>query len=105
MRVLFDQGTPKPLRQFLPGHQIRTAYEERWNELSNGDLLRAAERAGFEVLISTDQNLEYQQNLSTRVIAIIILPTTRWPEIRAHVIEIADAVNVASPGSYKFLTW
>ena len=102
MRVLFDQGTPKPLGQFLPGHDVRTAYEQRWNELSNGDLLKAAERAGFDVLISTDQNLQYQQNLAMRVIAIIVLPTTRWPEIRTHTQEIADAVNAAVPGRTDF---
>jgi len=105
MRVLFDQGTPKPLRQFLTGHEVRTAYEQKWNELSNGDLLNAAERAVFDALISTDQNLQYQQNLATRVIAIIVLPTTRWPEIREHTQQIADAVAAARPGSYKFLSW
>jgi hypothetical protein len=75
MRVLFDQGTPKPLRNYLSPHNLRTAFEEKWNELSNGDLIAAAERAGFDVLVSTDQNLKYQQNLTNRLIAIVVLPT------------------------------
>lgn len=66
MRVLFDQGTPAPLRHGLPLHSVETAFERGWSALRNGDLLQAAENAGFDVMITTDQNLQYQQNLTER---------------------------------------
>ena len=73
MRVLFDQGTPAPLRQLLPGHEVATAYERGWSTLKNGELLAAAETQGFQVLVTTDTNLKYQQNLASRTIAIVVL--------------------------------
>ena len=79
MRVLFDQGTPAPLRQFLVQHEVATAYERGWSTLTNGDLLQAAETAGFTVLVTTDTHLKYQQNLVARRIAIVVLSTTSWP--------------------------
>jgi predicted nuclease of predicted toxin-antitoxin system len=76
MKILFDQGTPVPLRQHLPGHTVDVAYERGWSNLSNGDLLDAAERDGYQVLITTDQNLRYQQNLADRQIAVVVLLST-----------------------------
>ena len=76
MRVLFDQGTPVPLRRFLPQHEVTTAYEQDWSTLQNGELLAPAELAGFQVLVTTDTNLRYQQNLAARTIAIVVLGTT-----------------------------
>lgn len=105
MLILFDQGTPAPLRRFLPGHEVITAYEKGWSELSNGMLLSAAEQAGFELLITTDGNLRYQQNLSQRRIAILVLPTTRWPEIQEHTDVVLKAVNESLCGGYRELTW
>ena len=61
MRILFDQGTPLPLRRVLSAHSIETAWQRGWSEISNGELLTAAELAGFDVFITTDQNLRYQQ--------------------------------------------
>ena len=72
--ILFDQGTPTPLRHALAGHTVPTAYEMDWAELENGDLLAAAEAQRFEVLVTTDKNLRYQQNLAGRKIAIFVLP-------------------------------
>ncbi|HEY1171195.1 MAG TPA: hypothetical protein VGH19_07515 [Verrucomicrobiae bacterium] len=100
MKILFDQGTPAPLRFELSAHQVSTAYEVGWSNLSNGDLLAAAENAGFELLITTDQNLRYQQNLKTRRIAILVLLTTRWPRIKLHIPTVMNAVNSMSPGAY-----
>lgn len=100
MRVLFDQGTPVPLRQALTGHSVSTAYELGWATLKNGELLRSAEEQGFEVLVTTDTNLRYQQNLAARQIAVVVLTTTSWPRIRVAVKLIASAVNSASAGSY-----
>src|SRR5215216_440790 len=79
MRIVFDQGTPVPLRRQLVGHTITTAYEQGWATLTNGALLDAAERAGFEVLITTDQNLRYQQNLTGRRLALVVFQSTSWP--------------------------
>ena len=77
MRVLFDQGTPAPLRQALVGHVVETAYELGWATLKNGELISAAEAAGFEDLVTTDKNLKYQQNLTARTISIVVLVATR----------------------------
>ncbi len=104
MRVLFDQGTPAPLRRSLPGHSVETAYERGWSGLSNGDLLKAAEDASYDLLITTDQNLRYQQNLTGRTLAILVLPTTRWPVIKQHVTEIAEAVGSIQAGQFRELT-
>ena len=100
MRVLFDQGTPVPLRQALVGHIVSTAYELGWATLKNGELLRSAEEAGFDVLVTTDTNLKYQQNLAARKIAVVVLATTSWPRIRVVAESINSAVNSASIGSY-----
>ena len=100
MRILFDQGTPAPLRQQLPEHEVATAYERGWSTLENGELLQAAESTGFEDLVTTDTNLKYQQNLASRKIAIVVLGTTSWPRIRAATEEVVGAVDRALPGSY-----
>jgi predicted nuclease of predicted toxin-antitoxin system len=82
MRILFDQGTPVPLRRMLHPHVIDTAFENGWEKLTNGDLIQQAENADYSCMITTDQNLKYQQNLSQRGIAILVLKTTSWPRIR-----------------------
>lgn len=100
MKILFDQGTPVPLRKFLVGHFVSTAYEESWNALSNGELLAVAEAAGFEILITTDQNLRYQQNMTERKINIVVLLTTSWPRIQTQVDVIAANINSLTTGDY-----
>ena len=105
MRILFDQGTPAPLRHVLTPHAVETAYEKGWSALSNGDLLNAAENASFDLFITTDQNLRYQQNLVGRKLAILVLPTTRWPAIEKHVADVLGAVNAITAGQYKELSW
>ena len=102
--MLFDQGTPVPLRRVLNVHPVSTAVEMGWAELENGQLLKAAE-AGFDVLITTDQNLRYQQNLSERRLAILVLPTTSWPVIHIHSAEVADALNQIRPGEFRELAF
>jgi hypothetical protein len=96
MRVLFDHGTPAPLRRELVGHTVETAYERGWSRLINGDLLNAAEAAGFDVLVTTDKNLRYQQHLSARRIAVVVLSTTSWPRMRRVSALIAAAVDGAT---------
>jgi predicted nuclease of predicted toxin-antitoxin system len=99
MRILFDQGTPAPLRRALTDHSVSTAYEMAWTRLSNGALLRAAE-AQFDVLITTDQNFVHQQNITGNRLAVLVLPTTSWPKIRTHQALVAAAVNSLRPGDF-----
>ncbi len=100
MRILFDQATPVPIRPYLKGHAVRTAAQQGWDRLRNGDLLTAAEEAGFDLLLTTDKNMRYQQNLAGRKIAIVVLGRQQWPELRLHVQHVVDAVSAAVPGSY-----
>jgi hypothetical protein len=100
MLILFDQATPVPLRPYLKGHVVRTAAQQGWDRLRNGDLLRVAEEAGFAMLITTDKNMRYQQSLEGRKIAVLILGRQQWDQLRPHVPLIVDAVNTAPPGSF-----
>ena len=104
MRILFDQGTPVPLRQALAAHTVSTAFELGWSNLENGDLLRQAE-GQFDVLVTTDQNLRHQQNLAGRRLAILVLPTTNWLEIESHSDEVVAALTAITPGEYRELRW
>lgn len=100
MRVLFDQGTPAPLRRLLAHHVVTTAHELGWSTLTNGELLAAAEDQGYQVLVTTDTNLKYQQNLVARRIAVVVLGTTSWPRIKAAVASVVAAIDAAARGSY-----
>ena len=100
MRILFDQGTPAPLRHALVGHSVETAFELGWGTLQNGALIAAAEAQGFEVLVTTDKNLKYQQNLTGRSLAIVVLSTTSWPRIRPVTAKVLEAVDSTHPGSF-----
>jgi hypothetical protein len=100
MRVLFDQGTPAPLRHALVGHRVFTAYEQGWSALKNGELLAVAEADGFDVFVTTDTNLRYQQNLAGRELAIVVLLTTSWPRLQRVLEQIVAAVDGAAAGSY-----
>lgn len=100
MRLLFDQGTPAPLRAFLQGHEVVTAYERGWSAEKYGDLLAAAQLAGFDLLITTDRNLRYQQNLHGRKIAILVLSSTNWPRIRPQVARVRDALALIEVGGF-----
>ena len=101
MRILFDQGTPVPLRKLLSSHQVETAFERGWSTLKNGALLMLAEREGFEVFVTTDRNLRYQPKPGGWTIAIVVLASTSWPRIQKVVVAIKDAIDAASPGSIK----
>lgn len=100
MRILSDQGTPVPLREAPPRHDVSTAYERGWSKLKNGGLLDAAEREGFEVFITTDSRLRYQQNLAARRTVVVCLFPTSWPRIKRIAHSIAEAIAAGSPGSY-----
>lgn len=99
MRILFDQGTPVPLRHALIGHHIQTAHEMGWGDLSNGDLLRRAEDF-FDLLITTDQNMRHEQNLTGRTISVMVLTTTNWPRIKRHSSKIVNALDEIRAGLF-----
>jgi predicted nuclease of predicted toxin-antitoxin system len=100
LKILFDQNVPAPLARFLPGHDVIHTSTLGWEELTNGDLLAAAESNGFELFITADKNIRYQQNLTERAIALIVLSTNDWPTVRGQLNLVADAVNASGPGSY-----
>ncbi len=100
MKILFDNGTPNPIARSLRGHDVAFARRAGWHALNNGELLRQAELAGFDVLVTTDKNIRYQQNLAGRMIAIVVLGNQQWPDVRLHLDRIAAAIEAAAPGSY-----
>lgn len=102
MRVIFDENVPAPLRRYLPGHTVTTVPEQGWAGISNGELVRRV-ADGFDVLLLADKNLRYQQNLKSRRIALIELPTNRWPLLEKLAPRIAAAVDHASAGSYTII--
>ena len=98
MKLLFDQGTPAPLRNFLSDHSVDTLVERGWSDKDNGELLELAEREGYEVLVTTDQSLRYQQNLDDRQIGIVVLLATNWHDVRRRTREIDQTVAAVRPG-------
>jgi hypothetical protein len=100
MLILFDNGTPAPLPHALPGHVVVEAIERGWDRLLNGELIAEAEAAGFDLLLTTDKNIRYQQNLKGRKVAFVVLGNQQWPVLRRHVDKVLAAVNAATPGSY-----
>ena len=101
MLILFDHGTPFGLARALSPHTIFTAQAKGWDRMSNGALLTAAEEAGFDLLVTTARRIRYQQNLSGRKIAIIVLAgSTKWSRIRKCLERITAAVGASPPGSY-----
>lgn len=100
MRILFDHGTPSRIARALVDHAIAEAIDRGWDRISNGELLKLAEEAGFELLLTTDKNLLYQQNLSNRKISIVVLGNSTWRYVRPHLDRVLLAVNAATPGSY-----
>jgi hypothetical protein len=101
MLILFDHGTPRGLARALSDHTIITAQARGWDRLDNGALLRAAEEAAVDLLLTTDRQIRFQQNLTGRNIAIVVLTgTTKWSRVRLHLERIAAVVNSATPGSY-----
>ena len=101
MRILFDKGTPRPLRHRLFGHEVETSVERGWDTLANGVLMDRAEEAGFEVLITTDQSIRYQQNISNRRIAVVVLMNTSWPLIAQNTQVVRVALEGLKPGELR----
>ena len=100
MRILFDQGVPAPLSRHLAGHEVDTVFQRGWSELDNGALLNQAEEDGYQLLVTTDQHLRYQQNLSGRQLATMVLLAASWPRIQHRAADIRAAVDRMKPGQY-----
>ncbi len=100
MLILLDQGTPVPIRSFLKNHTVKTAAQQGWSTLRNSQLLKNAEDAGFDLLLTTDKDLVYQQNLAGRKIAVVVLGNSQWPVVQRYVDRVVAAVDAATPGSY-----
>ena len=101
MKILFDQGTPRPLQSYLAEHSVDTASERGWSDLDNGDLLAAAEAEGYDLLLTTDQHIRHQQNLANRTLAVMVLLSTAWPLIQLRVEDIQDAVREIRLGEVR----
>jgi len=104
IRILLDQNAPLGLRRVLSSHEVIAARELGWATLTNGDLISAAEEAGFAILVTCDRNIPYQQNLAGRHIALIELSVGAWHAVRNHLDRIVEAINAAKPGSYSVVT-
>ena len=101
MRILFDHGTPRGIARALADQTVMTAYAQGWDRLNNRALLHAAEAAAVDVLLTTDQRIRSQQNLTGRKIALVVLTgTTKWTRVRLYLDRISVAVRAATPGSY-----
>jgi hypothetical protein len=101
MRIILDESVPQKLRLLIEGdHAVVTTWFQGWSGLANGALLNAAEEAGFELFITADQEIRYQQDLKGRKIALVVLSSNNWESVRAHVAAIMVAIKAATPGSY-----
>ena len=101
MRILFDHDTPRPSRRYLADHNIDTANELGWATIRNGTLLENAEREGYEIVITADQSMRYQQNLTHRRIAIVVLLSNGWADVQMRVDDIRNALEGIQPGELR----
>src|SRR4029077_1578318 len=99
-RGSFVHCWPRRFRDLLARCTVSTAVEMGWEQLKNGELLNAAEADGFEVLITADKNLQYQQNLASRRIAIIELPTNRLRLVANYAPQVNAALTTIAAGGY-----
>jgi hypothetical protein len=102
-RILFDKNVPYILRARLVGYYVRTADDEGWERISNGELIRCAEEAGYQIIVTCDQSIQYQQNMTHRKISMVVLGSNIWPVIEPKIPEIAAALTSVSPGSFEFI--
>lgn len=101
MRILFDVNIPEPLRRYLAEHTVDTADEKGWARIRNGNLLDNAERDGYEIVITADQSMRYQQNMAGRQVAVIVLLSNRWPRVQLRIEEIRAALEGVEPGEVR----
>ena len=101
MRILFDHDVPRPLRRHLTGHEVDTAREKGWAELSNGELLDEAESEGYDALITADQKMSHQQNITRRTFGTVVLLSNNWPQVREKITAIQTALEGIQPGELR----
>ena len=103
MKVLIDESLPRYLKRMMPDHEAQTVPERGWAGIQNGELLQLAENE-FEVFLTADKNLRYQQNLKDRRLAIIEFPSNKLSVVKSLEAELHDLLVQATPGSYLTLT-
>jgi hypothetical protein len=101
--ILFDKNVPYTLVRHLIGYQVQTADDEGWERISNGELIGCAEEAGYQIIVTCDQNIQYQQNMTHRKISMVVLGSNIWPSIEPKISEIVAALKRVSPGSFEFI--
>lgn len=101
MLLILDQNFPKPVARALTGHTFKTAYDMGWADLENGDLLTAAEAAGFDLMLTADKRIRYQQNLVRRMISLVVTSLNSRTVLLRHLGLVQAAVDRATPGSYE----
>ena len=103
MRILLDENLPRQLRHHLPGHSVRTVQQQGWTGLRNGDLLYRASVAGFDVLLTVDQKLEFQQNLSRLGLAVLVIvaKSNKFEDLLPLLPAILSAIGTVRPGEIR----
>ncbi|WP_346294182.1 DUF5615 family PIN-like protein [Sphaerothrix gracilis] len=100
MRILLDECVPRPLKRELADYEIRTVVEMGWSGKKNGELLRLMNQEGFTILLTTDQNLRYQQNLEQAgvAVAVLVAPSNRLPDLVPLIPDICNVLRTIAPG-------
>ena len=103
-RILLDENLPIALKRLLTGHEVATVKDMGWKGIQNGALLALAQQSGFEVMITGDKKLSYQQNPAGRMIALVVLSETQWQVVRSGSDRILEALMGIATGSYREVT-
>ncbi|NJL01070.1 MAG: DUF5615 family PIN-like protein [Spirulinaceae cyanobacterium RM2_2_10] len=100
MRILLDECAPRPLKRELADYEISTVVEMGWSGKKNGELLRLMSQEGFTILLTTDQNLRYQQNLEQAGVAVIVLVarSNRLPDLVPLIPDFCTVLSTIAPG-------
>ena len=101
VKIQFDHGTPAALRKHLGEHTVDRSAEKGWEILENGELIRRAEENGYDVIVTTDQNMRYQQNLAGRRLRIVVLMATAWPRVQHRIEEIRATIDEVQSGQVQ----
>jgi hypothetical protein len=99
LKIFLDEDVPRKLAPFLSGHEVQSVVSMLWGGIKNGALLVLIEREGFDVFITGDRNMPYQQQLAGRSFAVLIMSTINWPVLKLHIEKIVVAVATAEPGT------
>jgi rRNA-processing protein FCF1 len=101
MRILLDECVPRPLKRELADYEVRTVVEMGWSGKKNGELLRLMSQEGFTILLTTDQNLRYQQNLEQAGVAVVVLVarSNRLPDLVSLIPDVWSVLSIIAPGA------